>query len=118
MPQLSHQVWHNMFIRPHSVAERIARVLVMFAIMRFYAQSRQSGGRGTRDVLLIVLLADAAQNGLANESTCALGNRVRGRRKRFFWKIRHSTSSITVCLMSHPTQYKEIYDPDRARAVR
>lgn len=69
MLQLS-QTWHDMLIPTHSVAEMIARgtimYLVIFAMMRFILK-RQSGGLSTPDVLLIVLLADAAQNGMANE---------------------------------------------------
>jgi uncharacterized membrane protein YcaP (DUF421 family) len=69
MLQLS-QAWHDMLIPTHSVAEMIVRgtimYLVIFAMMRFILK-RQTGGLSTPDVLLIVLLADAAQNGMANE---------------------------------------------------
>jgi uncharacterized membrane protein YcaP (DUF421 family) len=69
MLQLS-QAWHDMLIPTHPLAVMIARgtimYLVIFAMMRFILK-RQSGGLSTPDVLLIVLLADAAQNGMANE---------------------------------------------------
>jgi uncharacterized membrane protein YcaP (DUF421 family) len=69
MLQLS-QAWHDMLIPTHSVTEMIVRgtimYLVIFAMMRFILK-RQTGGLSTPDVLLIVLLADAAQNGMANE---------------------------------------------------
>jgi uncharacterized membrane protein YcaP (DUF421 family) len=64
------QMWHDMLVPTHSIAEMIARgtimYLVIFAMMRFILK-RQSGGLTTPDVLLVVLLADAAQNGMANE---------------------------------------------------
>ena len=69
MLQLS-PAWHVMLIPTHSVAEMITRGTIMylaiFAMMRFILK-RQSGGLATPDVLLIVLLADAAQNGMADE---------------------------------------------------
>jgi uncharacterized membrane protein YcaP (DUF421 family) len=40
--------------------------LVLFALLRFVLK-RQSGGLGITDVLVIVLIADAAQNGMASE---------------------------------------------------
>jgi uncharacterized membrane protein YcaP (DUF421 family) len=69
MLQLS-QALHDMLMPTHSIAEMVARgtimYLVIFAMMRFILK-RQSGGLSTPDVLLLVLLADAAQNGMANE---------------------------------------------------
>ena len=64
------QALHDMLVPTHSIAEMVARgtimYLVIFAMMRFILK-RQSGGLSTPDVLLVVLLADAAQNGMANE---------------------------------------------------
>jgi uncharacterized membrane protein YcaP (DUF421 family) len=64
------QAWHDMLVPTHSVAEMVARgtimYLVIFAMMRFILK-RQSGGLSIPDVLLIVLLADAAQNGMADD---------------------------------------------------
>lgn len=62
--------WHDMVVPTHSVAEMVVRGTIMylaiFAMMRFILK-RQSGGLTTPDLLLTVLLADAAQNGMANE---------------------------------------------------
>src|SRR5215210_6130186 len=62
--------WHDMLVPTHSIAEMVARgtimYLVIFAMMRFILK-RQSGGLSIPDVLLIVLLADAAQNGMADD---------------------------------------------------
>jgi uncharacterized membrane protein YcaP (DUF421 family) len=64
------QPWHDMLVPTHSVAEMVARgtimYLVIFVMMRFMLK-RQSGGLSIPDVLLIVLLADAAQNGMADD---------------------------------------------------
>ena len=64
------KAWHEVFVPTHSIVEIIARgsimYLVIFAMMRFILK-RQSGGLSTPDVLLVVLLADAAQNGMAGE---------------------------------------------------
>jgi uncharacterized membrane protein YcaP (DUF421 family) len=69
MFQLS-QALHDMLVPTHSVAEMLVRGTIMylaiFAMMRFILK-RQSGGLTTPDLLLTVLLADAAQNGMANE---------------------------------------------------
>ena len=64
------QPWHDMFVPTHSIVEMMMRGTIMylaiFTIMRFILK-RQSGGLSTPDVLLVVLLADAAQNGMAHE---------------------------------------------------
>jgi uncharacterized membrane protein YcaP (DUF421 family) len=62
--------WHSMFVPSVSIAEMVVRgtimYLVLFALLRFVLK-RQSGGLGITDVLVIVLIADAAQNGMASE---------------------------------------------------
>ena len=62
--------WHDVFVPTHSVLEMFVRgsimYLVIFALLRFVLK-RQTGGLTTPDILLLVLLADAAQNGMANE---------------------------------------------------
>jgi uncharacterized membrane protein YcaP (DUF421 family) len=64
------KAWQDMLIPTHSVTEMVVRgtimYLVIFTMMRFILK-RQSGGLTTPDLLLTVLLADAAQNGMANE---------------------------------------------------
>ena len=62
--------WHAMFVPTHALLEIVLRDTVMylaiFGMLRFVLK-RQSGGLSTPDVLLVVLLADAAQNGMASE---------------------------------------------------
>src|SRR5215213_2718069 len=62
--------WRTMLVPTHSVAEVILRgtlmYLALFALLRFILK-RQSGGLAITDVLVIVLIADAAQNGMADE---------------------------------------------------
>jgi uncharacterized membrane protein YcaP (DUF421 family) len=64
------QAWHDVFVPTHSLLEMFVRgsimYLVIFALLRFVLK-RQTGGLSTPDILLVVLLADAAQNGMANE---------------------------------------------------
>jgi uncharacterized membrane protein YcaP (DUF421 family) len=64
------QAWHDVFVPTHSLLEMFVRgsimYLVIFALLRFVLK-RQTGGLTTPDILLLVLLADAAQNGMANE---------------------------------------------------
>jgi hypothetical protein len=64
------QAWHDVFVPTHSILEMFVRGTIMFltifAVLRFVLK-RQAGGLSTPDVLLVVLLADAAQNGMAGE---------------------------------------------------
>ncbi len=59
-----------MFVPTESVLEIIIRgtimYLGMFALLRVFR--RQSGGIGIADILVIVVIADAAQNGMAGDS--------------------------------------------------
>jgi uncharacterized membrane protein YcaP (DUF421 family) len=61
--------WDKLLVPTHSIAEIALRGSVMylciFLIFRFWL--RQSGGIGIADVLVIVLIADAAQNAFAHE---------------------------------------------------
>ena len=61
---------HDMFVPTHSIAEMFVRGTIMYflllALLRFI-RNRQSSGLGVTDVLVIVLIADAAQNGMAKE---------------------------------------------------
>jgi uncharacterized membrane protein YcaP (DUF421 family) len=62
--------WSGVFVPSLGVLEVIVRgtliYLAMFAILRFIAR-RQAGQFGPADLLVIVLIADAAQNGLGKE---------------------------------------------------
>lgn len=60
--------WQQIFIPSASVSELILRgtlvYLVLFILLRV-VQKRQAGAVGITDLLLLVLLADATQNGMA-----------------------------------------------------
>jgi|UPI0004B3725F hypothetical protein len=62
--------WQAMFSPEHSLIEIFLRgtmmSIVLFSILRFFMQ-RQSGVIGIADLLVIILIADAAQNTMANE---------------------------------------------------
>ena len=62
--------WRSMFVPTESVLEVIIRgtimYLGMFALLRIFR--RQSGAVGIADLLVIVVIADAAQNGMAGDS--------------------------------------------------
>src|SRR5688572_23555023 len=62
--------WADLFIPAHSVAEMVVRgtlmYLALFIIFRFVA-NRQRSAIGISDVLVVVLIADAAQNAFSKE---------------------------------------------------
>jgi uncharacterized membrane protein YcaP (DUF421 family) len=62
--------WEQLFVPSGSLAEIVVRgtvlYLVLFAMLRLLPR-RQLGSLGVSDVLVIVLIADAAQNGLAGD---------------------------------------------------
>jgi uncharacterized membrane protein YcaP (DUF421 family) len=62
--------WNGVFVPSLGIAEIVLRGTLMylglFAILRFMAR-RQAGHFGPADLLVIVLIADAAQNGLGKE---------------------------------------------------
>lgn len=62
--------WNSMFVPSIGLVEVVLRGTVMylglFVILRFMAR-RQAGTFGPADLLVIVLIADAAQNGLGKE---------------------------------------------------
>lgn len=62
--------WKGMFVPSLGLLEVILRgslmYLALFAILRFIAR-RQAGQFGPADLLVIVLIADAAQNGLGQD---------------------------------------------------
>lgn len=62
--------WRDLIIPTHSIAEMIVRGTVMylslFVIMRFI-MLRQTSTIGIADILMIVVIADSAQNGFAKE---------------------------------------------------
>lgn len=59
--------WHELFIPNTSLAEVMLRgtviYLLLFFLMRF--MRREAGQIGIADVLIVVVIADAAQNGMA-----------------------------------------------------
>jgi uncharacterized membrane protein YcaP (DUF421 family) len=61
--------WHDLFVPAHPI-ETIVRGSVMylslFLLMRFVLK-RESGSIGTADLLMVVVIADAAQNGMAGD---------------------------------------------------
>jgi uncharacterized membrane protein YcaP (DUF421 family) len=62
--------WNSVFVPSLGIAEIIARGSIMylglFAVLRFMGR-RQAGNFGPADLLVIVLIADAAQNGMGKE---------------------------------------------------
>lgn len=62
--------WNSMFVPKESIAEIVIRGTIMyigmFALLRIFR--RQSGSLGIADLLVIVVIADAAQNGMAGDS--------------------------------------------------
>lgn len=62
--------WSTVFVPDTPLVEIIVRgtivYLVIFAILRFVL-ARQAGSVGITDLLVLVLVADAAQNAMANE---------------------------------------------------
>jgi uncharacterized membrane protein YcaP (DUF421 family) len=64
--------WEGLFVPGGSILELIVRgtvlYLALFVMLRLLPR-RQLGSLGVSDVLVIVLIADAAQNGLAGEYT-------------------------------------------------
>ena len=62
--------WHSVFVPSIGIAEVMLRgtlmYLALFIILRFIGR-RQAGHFGPADLLVIVLIADAAQNGLGKD---------------------------------------------------
>lgn len=62
--------WQSMFVPTESLLEIFIRgtvmYLVMFGLLRVFR--RQAGSVGIADLLVIVVIADAAQNGMAGDS--------------------------------------------------
>jgi uncharacterized membrane protein YcaP (DUF421 family) len=61
--------WSQLFIPSVSIAETVIRgscmYLALFVMLRFFR--RQTGSIGAADLLVLLLIADAAQNGMAGE---------------------------------------------------
>src|SRR5215468_4860542 len=70
MPHLFAIDWHNFFVPSVALAELILRgsliYLGIFALMRFVLK-REAGTIGLPDLLMTVLIADAAQNAMASD---------------------------------------------------
>lgn len=62
--------WRSMFVPTESILEILIRGTVMYLAMYFLLRMfrRQSGAVGIADLLVIVVIADAAQNGMAGDS--------------------------------------------------
>ena len=62
--------WQSMFVPTESIAEIVIRGTIMYLAMYFLLRifRRQSGNVGIADLLVIVVIADAAQNGMAGDS--------------------------------------------------
>lgn len=62
--------WHGLFVPSHGLVEIVLRGIVTYlsilVILRGLLK-RQTGGMGMADLLVIVLIADAAQNAMAGE---------------------------------------------------
>ncbi|MCQ8241206.1 DUF421 domain-containing protein [Rhizosaccharibacter radicis] len=62
--------WHDLFVPTIPIIEVVLRgsitYLILFFLLRLI-RNRSSGGSGTTDLLLIVLIADAVQNAMAGE---------------------------------------------------
>lgn len=62
--------WNSMFVPALGIAEILIRgtliYLILFVVLRFMAR-RQAGHFGPADMLVIVLIADAAQNALGKD---------------------------------------------------
>ncbi len=62
--------WSELFIPTHSLAEMIIRgtlmYIALFIILRIFLK-RQTGGIGLADLLLVVIIADAAQNAFSKQ---------------------------------------------------
>lgn len=70
MHDFLHVDWQSMFVPHESLLEIFIRgtlmFLGMFLLLRLFR--RQAGAVGTADLLVIVVIADAAQNGMAGDS--------------------------------------------------
>jgi uncharacterized membrane protein YcaP (DUF421 family) len=67
MEHIWHIDWHTLLVPTNSLAEVVVRgsviYLLLFFLMRF--MRREGGQIGLADVLIVVVIADAAQNGMA-----------------------------------------------------
>ncbi len=63
--------WRELIVPTHSLAEMVVRgslmYLALFGLLRVILK-RQSSGLGVTDLLVVVLIADAAQNGMSGDS--------------------------------------------------
>lgn len=61
--------WRAMFVPTGSVAELVIRGSIMYLLIlaAFRVFRRDAGSLGVSDLLVVVLIADAAQNGMAGE---------------------------------------------------
>ncbi|MGC4084498.1 MAG: DUF421 domain-containing protein [Vicinamibacterales bacterium] len=66
---LSSADWHEMFVPSGSIAELVIRTSVMYLLILagFRVFRRDAGSLSVSDLFVVVLIADAAQNGMAGE---------------------------------------------------
>jgi uncharacterized membrane protein YcaP (DUF421 family) len=70
MPILSQIQWERMFVPEISLLETFLRGTIMYLAIYFllrFVLKRQTGALGIADVLVLVLIADAAQNAMADD---------------------------------------------------
>jgi uncharacterized membrane protein YcaP (DUF421 family) len=79
MAQLCAIDWHTLLTPDVSIAESFVRgsfvYLLLFALLRFLP-NRHIGAVGLTDLLVVVLVANAVQNALANEYKSLIGGLV------------------------------------------
>jgi uncharacterized membrane protein YcaP (DUF421 family) len=70
METFFHIDWQSMFVPSESIPEIVIRGSIMYLGMYFILRifRRQTGSVGMADLLVIVVIADAAQNGMAGDS--------------------------------------------------
>jgi uncharacterized membrane protein YcaP (DUF421 family) len=71
-PILSHIEWKDMFVPDTPLFEIFLRGTIMYLAIYFllrFVLKRQTGSLGIADVLVLVLISDAAQNGMAKDYT-------------------------------------------------
>ena len=63
--------WHKLFVPSGSLVELVVRgsILYLAILAAMRVLRREAGSIGTADLLVVVLVADAAQNGMAGEYT-------------------------------------------------
>ena len=71
MPSALSIEWHKLFVPSGSLVELVVRgsILYLAILAAMRVLRREAGSIGTTDLLVVVLVADAAQNGMTGEYT-------------------------------------------------